>query len=102
MNVAVMFGEFEEVPVLVAIVNAGELEGDQALEFAFEKTQNINYSWTEGKSVKLVGYRDNARLRSTAVGDYFVAGDGVYKVAAFGFDKIATRDEVFTNETIAV
>ena len=89
----------------VAIVDAPTEDTEEALEYAFRWTNNINGSWSLGSlidnnpdsndNVCFVGeYRiskDGRRLgaRSTSVRDVMYTPDGKYEVAGFGFDKVA-------------
>jgi len=98
-QVAVIHTAFEDTPRTVALVEVGELEGTQALEYAYRWTQNIMDSWSmkgeqDGNdAVTLMAplHRENGRtygLRSTSMGDHLLLGTTKYVVAAVGFEQI--------------
>ena len=110
MKVSVIHRAFEETSRLVAFVDAPEnLSVDEALEYAFEKTNNIAGSWSRpatfeyaGETVENRDYCENVTvmadlpiskrtgevmgLRSTSMGDRMIVGNTCYRVAAFGFE----------------
>lgn len=72
---------------LVAIVDVTGYETNEALEYAFQITQNEDVPWIKnGKVSVIVG--DN-QVRSTSVGDAIIIGDDVYSVGISGFKKIS-------------
>ncbi len=76
-------------PQVVGLVNVGEREGTEALEFAFEQTQNIEESWTKNSSVAtFVEIKGNAGYRSTSVGDRMIFNGDIYRVASMGFQNV--------------
>jgi hypothetical protein len=79
MQVAVIHSAFEDAPNTVAFVEVGERTGDEALEYAYRRTNNIQGSWSRGQ---IMG------LRSTSMGDMMVLGNKKYKVAMCGFEEI--------------
>jgi hypothetical protein len=102
-QVAVIHTAFEDTPRTVALVEVGEREGTDALEYAYRWTQNIMDSW----SLKMpedgnddvtvmaelpVSKRTGERmgLRSTSVGDQMLLGTTKYRVANFGFKEVDT------------
>ena len=108
-QVAVIHTAFEDSPRTVAFVNVGEREGTDALEYAYRVTQNLEGSWSKGKSFEFKGetfenkdYNEDITvmaplevvdgveygLRSTSVNDQILFGTKKYKVAGFGFEEI--------------
>lgn len=93
-------------PGLIHVANVefpGE-DHEHALEHAFERTQNIEGSWS--RSIEIDGRRNHDYsaqverlaplpvfqgrtygLRSSSVGDVFVIGDEAYRVAGMGFER---------------
>jgi len=111
-QVAVIHTAFEDVPRTVALVQVPDYMDDvQALEFAFEKTNNIMGSWSLGPAVAIDGemiknpdYCERVTvmsalpvskrtgavmgLRSTSMGDQMLLGTKKYQVAMIGFKEI--------------
>lgn len=100
-QVAVIHTAFEDTPRTVALVEVGDLQGTEALEYAFRWTQNIHDSWSlkmeqDGNDAVTVmaelpvSKRTGERmgLRSTSVGDHMLLGTTKYVVAAFGFEQL--------------
>jgi len=111
-TVSVIHTAFEDTPRVVAFVKVPEtMSVNEALEFAFEKTNNIGGSWSReaefefgGEIVQNPDYCEavtvmaplpvNERtgetmgLRSTSMGDQMLFGTTKYKVAAFGFEEL--------------
>ncbi len=76
-------------PQVVGLVNVGEREGIEALEFAYAQTQNIEESWTKNSSVAtFVEIKGNAGYRSTSVGDRMIFNGDIYRVASVGFQNV--------------
>ena len=76
-------------PQVVGLVNVGDREGTEALEFAFEQTQNIEESWTKNSRVAtFVEIKGNAGYRSTSVGDRMIFNGDIYRVASVGFQNV--------------
>jgi hypothetical protein len=76
-------------PQVVGLVNVGEREGTEALEFAYAQTQNIEESWTKNSSVAtFVEIKGNAGYRSTSVGDRMIFNGDIYRVASVGFQNV--------------
>ena len=73
-------------PEVVGLVNVGEREGIEALEFAYAQTQNIEESWTNNSSVAT--FVEGAEYRSTSVGDRMIFNGDIYRVASMGFQNI--------------
>jgi hypothetical protein len=73
-------------PEVVGLVNVGEREGTEALEFAYAQTQNIEESWTNNSSVAT--FVEGAEYRSTSVGDRMIFNGDIYRVASMGFQNI--------------
>ena len=109
-QVAVIHTAFEDVPNTVALVEVGDRQGTDALEYAYRVTQNIEGSWSKGKTFVFKGethvngdYNEDVTvmaplevidgveygLRSTSMNDQMLFGNKKYKVAAFGFEEIA-------------
>lgn len=111
MLVTVIHSAFEDSPRTVAFVNVGDRVGDAALEYAFERTNNIRGSWSRAEEFMFNGEvvtnedfspdvtvmadlpvskrtGEVMGLRSTSMGDQMLLGNKKYKVAAFGFEEI--------------
>ena len=110
-QVAVIHTAFEETPRTVAFVDVPEtFTTNDALEYAYRKTNNIEGSWSKpqvfefkGEVVNNPDYSEDVTvmaplevvdgieygLRSTSMGDQMLFGTKKYKVAAFGFEEIA-------------
>ena len=73
-------------PEVVCLVNVGEREGIEALEFAYAQTQNIEESWTKNSSVAT--FVEGAEYRSTSVGDRMIFNGDIYRVASVGFQNV--------------
>ena len=110
-QVAVIHAAFGDLPHTVAFVNVPEDFGTtEALEHAYRLTQNIEGSWSKGKTFEFKGetfenpdYSEDVTvmaplhkgedgteygLRSTSVGDQMLIGNDKYEVASFGFNKL--------------
>jgi len=99
-QVAVIHTAFEDTPRTVALVEVGEREGTEALEYAYRWTQNIADSWSmkmpeDGNDdvtvVADLHVDENGKtwgLRSTSMGDQMLLGNKKYRVAAFGFKEV--------------
>jgi hypothetical protein len=111
MKLSVIHRAFEETSRLVAFVEVDDnMPVMEALEFAFEKTNNIAGSWSRPAEFEFRGdvveNRDYCEavtvmadlpvskrtgevmgLRSTSMGDRIIYGNTCYRVAAFGFEK---------------
>lgn len=110
MQIAVIHTAFEETPRTVAFVEVGERTGNDALEYAYRRTQNLDGSWSKGKTlwvaehfIKNTDYSEDVKVmaplhvdkdgkewghRSTSVGDQMLMGTRKYEVASFGFEEI--------------
>lgn len=102
MIIAVIHSSFEESPIHVADVDVGNRTGDEALEYAYHKTQNIHGSWSRddlpdnidrdpGVTVIAPLHRDEAsgRIwghRSSSMRDKFVMDGMVHEVVMIGFE----------------
>jgi len=105
----VIHGAFEDTPRTVAMVEVGERTGNDALEYAYFRTQNLHGSWSKGPVIEWDGQEhDNGDysedvtvmaaletvdgktygLRSTSVGDHILFGTVKYRVASFGFEQL--------------
>lgn len=99
-QVAVIHSAFEETPCTVAFVEVGNVEVlgvDQALEYAYQKTNNIVGSWSRDaqKDVTVIAELPVSKrtgetmgLRSTSMGDFMVLEGVKYKVSGFGFEAV--------------
>lgn len=111
MQVAVIHTAFEEAPQTVAFVEVGDRTGDDALEYAYRRTNNIGGSWSKGETIEWQGeihenpdYSEDVTvmaplpihngeeygLRSTSVGDMMLLGTTKYRVAGFGFEEVTS------------
>jgi hypothetical protein len=100
MQVAVIHTAFEDTPRTVALVEVGDLEGTEALEYAYRWTNNVMGSWSRtdiedngdfnpNVTVMAPLHEGGMGLRSTSMGDQMVLGNKKFKVAAIGFEEIA-------------
>jgi hypothetical protein len=111
MRLSVIHRAFEESSRLVAFVDVDDnMPVEEALEFAFAKTNNIAGSWSRPATFEYAGEVVENRdycgavtvmadlpvskrtgevmgLRSTSMGDRIIYGNTCYRVAAFGFEK---------------
>tara|TARA_Y100000310_G_C20540548_1_gene743055 strand:- start:740 stop:1063 length:324 start_codon:yes stop_codon:yes gene_type:complete len=82
--VAVIHSAFDETPHVVAFVDVNKTwTVTEKLEFAFEKTNNINNAWWENKEVTKAF--DGDSCRSTSVGDAILIGTDKYMCEAAGW-----------------
>ena len=102
MQVAVIHTAFEKSPRTVAIVAVGTRTGDEALEYAYHRTQNIGGSWSRNDFEDNPDYSEDVTvmadlpvhdgviygLRSASMGDQMLLGNEKYEVAMCGFDRI--------------
>ena len=108
MEVLVIHQAYEQEPRPVArvtipltIVEAADHQIERALDFAYEKTQNTDGSWSMGiapdgdpRVVRLAPLHRDSKgkfwgLRSTHIGDRMLIGDRVFQVAGIGFEEVA-------------
>lgn len=113
-QIAVIHSAFEETPRTVAFVEVGNIDvlgEEQALEYAYQKTNNIGGSWSRGATLEYDGqivenpdYCEDVTvmaelpvskrtgevmgLRSTSMGDQMLIGAKKFKVMPFGFKEI--------------
>jgi hypothetical protein len=110
-QVAVIHTAFEETPRTVAFVNVPEtFTTEDALEYAFKRTNNIMGSWSKpqvfewnGEVIQNEDFSEDVTvvaelprndagvemgLRSTSMGDQMLFGTTKYKVAWAGFEEI--------------
>ena len=108
-QVAVIHSAFEDTPHVVAFVNVGERTGNDALEYAYVRTQNIMGSWSKGPVIEWDGeehdngdYSEDITVmqplhvkdgveyghRSTSMGDHILFGTVKYRVDSFGFSEL--------------
>ena len=102
MKVAVIHTAFEDSPRTVAFVAVGHRRGDEALEYAYHRTQNLSGSWSRNDIKENMDWSEDVTvmaelpvhdgvtygLRSTSMGDQMLLGNEKYKVAMCGFDRI--------------
>lgn len=109
-QVAVIHTAFEDSPRTVAFVNVPEnFTTEDALEYAYRKTNNIEGSWSKGPYFEVDGvmhqnpdYSEDITvmaplevidgveygLRSTSMNDQMLIGNKKYKVAMCGFEEL--------------
>lgn len=111
-QVAVIHAAFEDTPRTVAFVTVpAEFSDEMALEYAFERTNNIMGSWSRpavfefnGEVVKNEDFSEDVTvvaelpvskrtgevmgLRSTSMGDQMLVGTKKYRVNMIGFGEI--------------
>ena len=111
MKVTVIHRAFEESSRLVALVEAPDsMSVDDALEYAYHRTQNLSGSWSReaefefnGEMVANGDFSEDVTvmadlpvskrtgqvmgLRSTSVGDQMIIGKTCFVVEKFGFEK---------------
>ena len=98
-QVAVIHTAFEDTPRTVALVEVGDRQGTEALEYAYRWTQNIIDSWSQKLPVDgndavtvmadlPVVDGKTYGLRSTSMGDQMLLGNKKYTVAMVGFEEI--------------
>ena len=88
--------QFESgIPYAAASVNAPVKKLDDALEYAYRWTQNIEDSWSNkgprdgNDNVSVLHYNfDGSGLRSSMIGDEFMAEGKIFEVSSFGFKEI--------------
>ena len=110
MKITVIHKAFEDVAYTAAEVDVADMQGTQALEYAYRVTQNIEGSWSKGPTIEWDGEtHDNGDfnpnitviqplkitpegkeygLRSTSMGDEMIMEGKTYRVASFGFTKV--------------
>ena len=111
MKVSVFFHEGRGTFTREAIINAGDRTGDEALEYAYFRTQNIQGSWSKGEifpsgernmdyspDINFVGqypeYRgEKMGARSSMVGDEMMMDGVTYAVAWAGFKRVEPVQE---------
>lgn len=108
-QVAVIHGAFEDQPNTVAFVEVGDRTGEEALEYAYRRTNNIMGSWSKPAQFEFNGeLHDNPDFsedvtvmaplpvhdgveyghRSTSMGDQMLFEGKKYKVAMMGFEEL--------------
>jgi len=82
-------------PYAAAEVNAPCKDVYEALEYAFRWTQNISGSWSKkigedaNDNVKVLYHNfDGSGLRSSMVGDEFLAEGKIFKCMPMGFEEV--------------
>ena len=111
MKVSVFFHEGRGEFTSQAIINVGDRTGDEALEYAYHRTQNLGGSWSRNDFEPNPDYSEDVTvmaelpvhegvtygLRSTSMGDQMLMGNIKYKVAMCGFEV----DHVYGKEVAA-
>lgn len=108
-QVAVIHTAFEDSPRTVAFVDTPFAVVEEALEYAYRKTNNIMGSWSKGPEIEHKGelhtnpdYSEDVTvmaslevvdgveygLRSTSMGDQMLIGTTKYVVDAVGFKEL--------------
>ena len=87
--------DFGGTPYAAAWVEAPTNNINEALEYAFSSTQNITGSWSKkigddaNDNVKVLYHNfDGSGLRSSMVGDEFLADGKIFKCMPMGFKEI--------------
>ena len=109
MKITVIHKAFEDTAYTAAEVDVADMQGTEALEYAYRVTQNIEGSWSKGPAIEWEGkihnnpdYNPNITviqplhekngntygLRSTSMGDEMIMAGKTYRVASFGFTKV--------------
>ena len=104
MKVTVVHTAFEDKPQIVAEVNAPHAKVEEALEYAYRRTNNVMGSWSRKEEVFDNGHangdlNDNVvvkaplheggmGLRSTSVGDMMHVDGRSFEVARMGFQEL--------------
>jgi hypothetical protein len=109
MKITVIHKAFEETAYTAAEVDVADMQGTEALEYAYRATQNIEGSWSKGPAIEWEGkihnnpdfnpnikviqplHEKNGKtygLRSTSVGDEMIMAGKVFRVASFGFKPV--------------
>ena len=109
--VTVVHTAFEDEPSIVARVTCEGMDTEEALEYAYRWTNNIDGSWSKGETMwvqetsrdefnpdynadveRLGDFPDAGRgllgIRSTSPHDLMVVGSRIFTVASFGFEEI--------------
>ena len=107
MKVTVFHKDFEtNAFVRVAVVDAPMNDVNEALEYAYRYTNNVDGSWSlkigsdANDNVEVVGELPvvdgkTYGLRSSMMFDrFYVQGDDAYEVAMMGFDKLPEMEDV--------
>ena len=111
MQVAVIHTVFEDAPTTVALIEVGDMTENEALNYAFRATQNIDGSWSRGVTFEHAGveydnpdFDQNVKVmaalpvskmgytmghRSTMVGDQILVGTKKFVVEFSGFEQIS-------------
>ena len=110
MQVAVIHSAFGDTPNTVAFVEVGDRTGNDALEYAYHRTNNIAGSWSKPAQFEFNGemhdnpdYSEDVTvmaelpvhdgveygLRSTSMDDQMLFNGKKYRVAMVGFEEIA-------------
>jgi len=98
MRVKVIHTAWEDMPVHVAdVIAPAEFTVEQALEFAFRWTNNVDTDWSiepstrvevKGNATRTRSNGQSIGLRSTCVGDIMEAGGKIWTVASYGFTEV--------------
>ena len=95
MYIKVIHQAFEDTPETVAVVNCPHAVIEEALEYAYRYTNNVDGSWAlmigsdANDNVEVVKPIENGRgHRSTSVGDHMQVFGKTYRVAGVGFELV--------------
>ena len=109
MQAVLIHTAFERTPRAVATIDIADMKGDEALEYVFRVTQNLEGSWSKGPAIEWNGEIHNnpdfnpnitllvplperdgntLGLRSTSVDDQILLGNKKYRVAYAGFEAL--------------
>ena len=83
------------IPYTAASVQTPCINHIQALNYAFEKTQNVFSSWSESKNdrISIAHYKfDGSPLRSSMVGDEFTVWDSKYEFKQYICDRVGWKE----------
>ena len=96
MKVSITFNNnYGAVPYTAACVDTPCTDVQKALEYAFDRTQNVFYSWSERdhEDVTVCHYNaDGTPLRSSMVGDEFAVFTSDYKFQKFICDRVGWKE----------
>jgi len=86
MIATVIHKAFEKEEKIVAMIAVDAEVVTDALEYVYEKTQNLYDAWTENEDIAVFNLKDSHR--STSVGDIIVLDGTSFEVEAMGFSII--------------
>lgn len=96
MKVSITFNNnYGAVPYTAASINTPSQSVKEALEYAFDRTQNVFYSWSERDHADVtVCYHnfDGTPLRSSMVGDEFTVWTSDTEFQKFICDRVGWKE----------